>query len=135
MLSTQEALELIRQNKSVAVVGLSPKDDRPSHRVGKFLLERGFKVIPVNPAYDTVLEQKCVNSLGELSPGNADWIDLFVNKNRLGDLIDDIIRLNPKLVWCQIGVVDEAFNQALAKAGIPFIADVCPKMEWEKVND
>jgi predicted CoA-binding protein len=130
-LTTDEALELIKSYGRVAVVGLSPKTDRPSNRVGKFLIEKGFNVTPVNPANDEILGQKGKRNLAELKPGDADWIDMFVNKDRLMDFLDDIIRLSPKLVWCQIGVVNEAFNKKLEEEKIPYISDVCPKQVWK----
>jgi len=132
MLTVQEAMNIIKENKTVAVVGLSPKTDRPSYRVGSFLMEKKFNVIPVNPGYREILNQPCVASLADLLPESVDWIDLFVSPTRLMDLVDDIIRISPKLVWCQIGVVNEKFNQALEKSGIPYIADVCPKIEWKE---
>ncbi len=132
MINIEEALDIIRKNKTVAVLGLSPKTDRPSYKVGSFLFEKSFKIIPVNPAYDEILGQTGVKNLSELEPGSVDWLDLFVNPVRLMDLVGDIVRLSPKLVWCQIGVVNEDFNQALENAKIPYIADVCPKIEWDK---
>ncbi|MCP4751444.1 MAG: CoA-binding protein [Proteobacteria bacterium] len=132
MLDVKNALEIIYHHKTVAVVGLSPKTDRPSYRVGGFLIEKGFKVIPVNPTCDNILDQPCIKSLADLEPGSVDWLDLFVNPARLIGLADDVVRLSPKLVWCQIGVVDEGFNQRLLEARIPYIADVCPKIEWGK---
>lgn len=127
----EDALAFIKDNKRVAVVGLSPKEDRPSNQVGSFLIDRGFNVVPVNPGPDEILGQKCKKSLADLSPDEVDWIDLFVNPTRLGDLLEDVVRLSPKLVWCQIGVVNEAFNQRLEKEKIPYIADVCPKQVWK----
>ncbi len=130
-LKVDEALKIIRQNRNVAIVGLSPKTDRPSFGVGRFLLEKGFNVIPVNPVHAKILEQPSVNTLADLDPDAVDWVDLFVSPERLPDFADDIIRLSPKLVWCQIGVVNPDFNQRLENAKIPFIVDVCPKNEWK----
>ena len=79
-----------------------------------------------------ILDQICVKSLADLKPDSVDWVDLFVNPTRLTALIDDIIKLAPKLVWCQIGVVNDEFNKALDEANIPYITDVCPKIEWGK---
>jgi len=129
-LNVDEALEIIRHHKRVAMVGLSPNTDRPSHKVAVFLLEKGFEIIPVNPVQKEILGRKCIASLEELDPEVVDWIDLFVSPARLADLANDIIRLSPMLVWCQIGVVNEAFNRRMRNAQIPYIADVCPKMEW-----
>lgn len=132
LLNVNEALEIIRQNRRVAIVGLSPKEDRPSFGVGRFLLEKGFTVIPVNPVHKKVLGQSSVASLGELDPDSVDWVDFFVAPGRLPDFGNDIIRISPKLVWCQIGVVNQDFNQRLENAQIPFISDVCPKVEWKE---
>jgi len=132
MLSATDALDIIYNNKSVAIVGLSPKTDRPSYKVGSFLQEKGYTITPVNPGCAEVLGQSCAASLGDLQPGSVDWIDLFVNPVRLMPLVDDIIRLSPKLVWCQIGVVNDEFNQKLDEAGISYIADKCPKIEWNQ---
>lgn len=132
MLNAAEALDIIYNNKSVAIVGLSPKVDRPSYKVGKFLQEKGFAVTPVNPGHSEILGQSSIPSLSELKPGSIDWIDLFVNPTRLMPLLDEIIRIAPKLVWCQIGVVDDEFNQKLEDAGIRYIADKCPKIEWNQ---
>ncbi len=131
-LTVNQALEIIRNHKRVAIVGLSPKEDRPSYRVGQFLLEKGFDLIPVNPVHDEILGQPSVSSLADLDPDVIDWVDFFVGPGRLPDFVNEIIRLSPKLVWCQIGVVNENFNQRLKNAHIPYIADVCPKMEWKE---
>ena len=130
MLTAQEAVELINQYKKVAIVGLSPKEDRPSFRVGNFMKDQGFDITSVNPGpFDEIIGLKNHRSLAELNPGDVDWVDLFVNPTRLMGLLDDIKRLKPKLVWCQLSVVNDEFNAELDKAGIPYIADACPKIE------
>ncbi len=131
-LTVDQALEVIRCNKRVAIVGLSPKTDRPSNRVGQFLKEKGFDIIPVNPVHKEILGQPSVSSLEELDPDSIDWVDFFVGPQRLPDFANEIIRLSPKLVWCQIGVVNSDFNRRLDNAQIPYIVDVCPKIEWKE---
>ena len=135
MISVQKAVELISSHKKVAVVGLSPKEDRPSFRVGNFLLEQGYDVTPVNPGpHQEILGQKNVRKLSDIATGSVDWIDLFVHQARLVGMAEEIIRIAPKLVWCQIGVVDEEFNQLIEDAGVPLIANVCPKIELPKAK-
>ena len=131
MLEIDKALSLIKEFKKVALVGMSAKTDRPSNRVGRFLMDKGFEVIPVNPGLKEIEGLKCRGSLADLTSNEIDWIDIFLNPNRLETLLPEIIRLSPKLVWCQIGVVNESFNQQLEKANIPYIANLCPKMEWQ----
>ncbi|MDT8445413.1 MAG: CoA-binding protein [bacterium] len=132
MISASEALTLIKANPKVAIVGLSPKEDRPSYHVGQFLAGHDFKITPIHPAHPEIMGFAAKASLAELSPGEVDWIDLFLNPDRLMDLVDEIKRLKPKLVWCQIGVVNEEFNALIEGAGIPLIANVCPKIEWSR---
>lgn len=132
MLTAEEATNFIMENKNVAIVGLSPKEDRPSYRVGKFLQENDFKITPVNPVYREILGETSLKSLSFLEKNQVDWIDLFVNPQKLMEFVDEIIRLSPKLVWCQLGVVNDHFNKKLEEAGIPYIADRCPKIELEK---
>jgi len=130
MLSVQEAVAVINQNKKVAIVGLSPKEDRPSFIVGNFMKNQGFEITSVNPGpFEEIIGLKNHRSLAELNPGDVDWIDLFVNPTRLMGLLDEILRLKPKLVWCQLSVINEEFNAELDKAGIPYIANACPKIE------
>lgn len=130
MLTASQAVKIIKENTKVAIVGLSPKEDRPSFRVGHFLLDHGQSIIPIHPSHDEIIGLAAKPSLADLEPGEVDWIDLFVNPARLMDLMDDILRLKPKLVWCQLGVVNEEFNAKLEEAGIDYIADHCPKIEW-----
>ena len=130
MLEINEALNLIRKFKKVAIIGMSAKTDRPSNRVGRFLMDKGFQVVPVNPGPQEIEGLKCKKSLADLAPKEIDWIDIFLRPDRLEAILPEIIRLSPKLVWCQIGVVNPSFNQQLKAANIPYIADLCPKMEW-----
>ncbi len=134
MLTVDQALEIIKANKKVAIVGLSPKEDRPSFRVAKFLIDKGFEITPVTPVYDEILGIPCKKSLVDLSAIDIGWIDFFVNPSKLMDFNADIPRLSPKLIWCQIGVVNAQFNQELENANIPYIVDVCPKIELEKIS-
>ena len=120
----------IKENKKVAILGLSPKDDRPSYHVGQFLMGHGFTVTPVHPMHEEILGMKAIKSLSELEPDQVDWLDLFLNPKRLTELLPEILRLKPKLVWCQLSVVNEEFNSALLDAGINLIFDHCPKIEW-----
>lgn len=129
MLKIVEALKIIEREKRVAVVGLSPKTDRPSYRVGKFLQDRGYKIIPVNPFYKEILGEKSVSKLSDLTPGSVGWVDMFVNPNRLMEFTDEIIELKPVLVWCQIGVVSVEFEREVEAAGIKVVMDRCPAID------
>lgn len=132
MLSPAEALETLKGLKTVAIIGLSPKTDRPSFHVGHFLQGKGFDIIPVTPKGGEILGQKSLLSLAEIEEGGVDVLDFFVNGAKLPAFTKEVLRIKPKLVWCQITVVNDEFFAAMEEAGIPFVADVCPKIEWDK---
>ena len=133
MLSTNQAVDFVNQHKKVAIVGLSPNEERASYRVGNFLKERGFDIIPVNPGlHEEIIGLKNRRSLENIAEGEVEWIDVFLNPGRLMGIIDEVIRIKPKMVWCQIGVINEEFNKRLEAAGIDYITDVCPKIELVK---
>ncbi|MGK0289408.1 MAG: putative CoA-binding protein [bacterium] len=134
MITTEEAVEIIQNHPKVAIVGLSPKEERPSYRVGKFLQQENYKITPINPIHKEILGETSIASLQEIQPNQIDWIDLFVNPAKLMSFVDEIIRIQPKLVWCQIGVVSEEFEEKIAQAEIPIIMDVCPKIELGKLE-
>ncbi|OGG94633.1 MAG: hypothetical protein A2527_05460 [Candidatus Lambdaproteobacteria bacterium RIFOXYD2_FULL_50_16] len=130
MLDSKTAIEWIKKHKKVAIVGLSPKDDRPSYHVGQFLMAQGFEVTPIHPAHAEILGRPAKASLAQLAPGEIDWLDLFLNPSRLMDLLPEITRLKPGMVWCQLGVVDEEFNRKVEALGVLLVSDRCPKIEW-----
>lgn len=130
MITPQEATEFIKRSQNVAVVGLSPHQDRPSYQVASFLQQQGLKIIPVNPFGEETLGEPIHSSLNQLEPGTVDWIDFFVHALRLPSFTQEVIRLKPKLVWCQLTVVDLQFAKEIEAAGIPVLMDYCPKIEW-----
>lgn len=131
MLSVEAAMKIVKESSTMAMVGLSPKTDRPSHHVAVFLQQNSdIQIIPVNPTCDQVVGKKCVPSLAEIETGSVDWIDFFVNPKKLPEFIDEVVRIKPKMVWCQLQVVNQEFADAMDQAGIPYIMDKCPKIEW-----
>src|SRR6476661_6033952 len=94
----------LRESKTIAMVGLSANWNRPSYFAAKYLLDRGYKVIPVNPAAagQEILGQKVYGSLAEL-PQKADMVDIFRNSDAAGPITDDAIKHGAKVVWMQLG--------------------------------
>ena len=116
--------------KTVAVVGLSDKPDRPSHHVALYLQERGYRIIPVNPALRKVLGEKSYGSLAEI-PGGADLVDVFRKSEAVPGIAEEAIRIGAKYFWMQEGVVNEQAREMLAAARIPVVMDRCMKKELE----
>lgn len=122
-----EALRaILRDAKSIAVVGLSPKPWRPSHQVASYLQEAGYRIVPVNPRHDTILGERSFPSLGAAAATlEIDVVDVFRRSDLAGPIVDDAIRVRPRLIWLQVGVVDAGAEARAAAAGIPFVMDRC----------
>ncbi len=123
---------ILVENKRVAIVGLSDDWSRPSNFVGKYLLEHGFEVIPVNPKYDAILGQKCYASLKDI-PTPVDIVDLFQRSDRIPPFVDDAIKIGAKVVWMQLGIVHEEAAQKACDAGLEVVMDRCVKIEYARL--
>jgi predicted CoA-binding protein len=108
----------------IAVLGLSPKPQRDSHKVGLYLKANGYTVIPVRPAQSAVVGEKAYPSLLEV-PLPVDIVDAFINPARILPLAQDAVKIKPKLFWMQLGVENAAAAQILTEAGIDVIMNRC----------
>ena len=122
---------ILNGSKTVAVVGLSDKTDRPSHVVAGYLRQRGYRVIPVNPNVLAVMGEKSYGSLSEI-PGGIDLVDVFRRSEYVPEIADEAIRVGAKFFWMQEDVVSEQARKKLVDAGIPVVMDRCMMKELEK---
>ena len=124
---TPEALRgLLREAKTIAVVGLSPKPWRASHQVARYLQQAGYRIVPVNPEHGALLGERSYPSLTAAAAGEPiDVVDVFRRSEFAGPIVGEAIALKPRLIWLQVGVVDEAAAARATAAGIPFIMDRC----------
>lgn len=111
-----------------AVVGCSPDPRRDSHDVARFLKERGYRVIPVNPAEDTILDEPCYPDLASV-PEPIDVVDIFRRSSKAGRHVDEAIAVGARAVWMQLGVIDDAAAERARDAGLDVVMDRCPKIE------
>ena len=125
---------ILRETKTIAMVGASANWNRPSFFAMKYLLDRGYKVIPVNPAAagQEILGQKVYGSLDEL-PVKADMVDIFRNSEAAGPITDAAIEHGAKVVWMQLGVMNEAAAQRAEAAGLKVVMNRCPKIEHSRL--
>ncbi len=124
---TNDALRaLLREARTVAVVGLSPKPERPSHGVARYLQRAGYRIVPVNPGHDEILGERSYRTLADAARDHAiDIVDVFRRSEVAGAVVDQAIAVRPKLVWLQLGVVDEAARARAESAGIAIVMDRC----------
>lgn len=133
-ISTQpEAIRnLLQQARTIAVVGISAKPDRPSHEVAHYLQRAGYTIIPVNPAYEEVLGQKCYPSLHEV-PGKIDLVDVFRKPAEVMAVVDEAIAVGAGSVWLQLGVIAPDAADKAAAAGLKVVSDRCTKIEHRRL--
>lgn len=123
--------QILAGSRTVAVVGLSDSPERPSHDVAKYLQERGFRIIPVNPRIGEVLGEKSYRSLSEI-PEKVDLVDVFRRSEEVPPIAEEAVRVGARFFWMQEGVVSERAGDILDAAGIPWIMDRCVKKELRK---
>ena len=123
---------ILTDYKRVAVVGLSADWSRPSNFVGKYLLEHGFEVFPVNPRYDEILGRKCYPDLAAI-PTPVDIVDLFQRPERIPPFVDAAIDIGARVVWMQLGIVHEEAAARARAAGLEVVMDRCIKIEFARL--
>lgn len=127
---------VLKNTKTIALVGASPNPDRPSNRVMGFLLQRGYRVFPVNPgqAGKQILGQDVYASLADV-PEPVDMVDVFRASEYLDSVVDEALALDqlPKVIWAQLGVRDDQAAVKAEAAGIQVIMDRCPAIEYPRL--
>jgi len=119
---------ILRDNRNLAVVGLSANWYRPSYFAAKYMQEHGYRVIPVNPRYDTILGEKCYKSLADI-PGKVDIVDCFRRSEEMPALADEAIAIGAKVLWMQLGVKSGEARGKAEAAGLEVVEDHCVKIE------
>ncbi len=132
--SDAEIADVLRSVGTIALVGASPRENRPSHDVMKFLLRRGYRVIPVNPgmAGRPILGEAARENLAAIREP-VDMVDIFRRSEAVAPIVDDAIAIGAKVVWMQLGVRDDVAAAKARAAGLTVIMDRCPKIETARL--
>jgi predicted CoA-binding protein len=126
---------LLTQTHTWAVVGCSPDPSRDSHRIAQVLQRHGFRVIPVNPAVDQLLDERCYPSLSAIpSDEGVEVVDIFRRADQAAAHVDEAIRAGARAVWMQLGVIDEAAAVRALAAGLEVVMDRCPAIELPRLS-
>ena len=131
--SDAEVKQLLEKYRRIAVVGLSDRPDRPSYGVAEYLRDAGYTIAPVNPQIDAWEGLPSARSLGALDPP-VEIVDVFRRPEHVPDVVDDAIAAGAKVIWLQLGIVNEAAAQKARDAGLTVIQDRCLKVEHRRLG-
>lgn len=133
--SNEYILGILRSCKTIAMVGSSSHWNRPSYFAMKYLQDKGFRVIPVNPtaAGQEILGEKVYGGLAEI-PDPVDLVDCFRNAEAIPAIADEAIAIGAKVLWMQLGVRNDAAAATAEKAGLKVVMNRCPKIEYGRLS-
>lgn len=117
-------LEKIFKMNTIAVVGMSPKIERPSHYVSQYMIENGFEIIPVNPGHNTIAGLKSYPSLDKI-PKKVDIVNVFRRSKFVESIAKDAVEINAKVLWLQDGVIDLESGKFAEDAGLIVVMNDC----------
>lgn len=128
----QTLRRILAEYKTIAVVGLSDKWHRPSNFAAKYLKDHGYKIIPVNPGQKEILGEKCYPSLLDI-PEKVDVVDIFRKSEDVPPIVEDAIKIGAKVIWMQIGVINEEAAKRARAAGLEVVMNLCMKIEHARL--
>lgn len=130
-ISARQIESLLTESVTIAVVGLSPKPERPSHRVAAYLISQGYTVIPVNPGQDEILGRTCYPNLAAI-PVKVDIVDIFRKAADVPPIVDQAVAIGAGAVWMQLGIVHDAAAKKAEDGGLVVVMDRCIKVDHSR---
>ena len=127
----EEVRAILEKNRIIAVVGLSTKTDRDSYRVAKYLQERGYQIVPVNPRAEDILGEKCYANLKDI-PFPVDIVDIFRKIDAIPPVVEEAIAIGAKVVWMQLGLAENESARKAMAAGLQVVMNKCIKIEHSR---
>ncbi|MFM7524594.1 MAG: CoA-binding protein [Betaproteobacteria bacterium] len=132
MSTIAELRRILKNNHTIAIVGLSADWYRPSYFAAKYMQEHGFRIIPVNPKYDEILGEKCYPNLKAV-PEPVDIVDVFRKPDDCVPIAQDAVSIGAKVLWLQLGVVNEEAARVAETGGLEVVMDRCVKIEYARL--
>jgi predicted CoA-binding protein len=126
VMSPDQVKQILLDTKTIAVVGMSTKPNRPSQNVPKYLMEHGYKIVPINPNADEILGEKAYPNLTAIPQDiHIDTVQVFLHSEDVPPVVEDAIKIGAKVVWMQEGVRNEAAAKRAQEAGLMVVQDRC----------
>ena len=127
-------LKLILENsKTIAVIGCSSNPEKAAHRIPKYMKENGYKMIPINPNSHEILGEKCYKSILDIKE-KVDIVNIFRPSEECLDVVEEAIKIKPKAIWMQTGIINEDANRLAEKNGIKAVMDKCMMVENRRLQ-
>lgn len=123
---------LLRTTHRIAIVGLSDKPERPSHRVAAYLQRQGYRIVPVTPVHREILGERCYPSLA-LIEGPVDLVDVFRRPEEAAAVAREAVAIGARSLWLQLGVISDEARAIAEAAGMPLVMDRCLKIEHARL--
>jgi len=123
---------ILEENRTIAVVGLSANESRPSFFAAKYMQDHGYRIIPVNPNYDEILGETCYPDL-ESIPEPVDIVDVFQRSDVVVPIAKSAVAIGAKVLWMQLTVINEEAAQIATDAGLEVVMDRCVKIEYARI--
>jgi predicted CoA-binding protein len=134
MMKDEELKNALSTFKIVAVVGISPKEDRPSYIVASYLKKNGYRIIPVRPDGDYILGEKVYPNMTEIPREiEVDIVDIFRRSEDVPPIVEEAIQRGAKVIWMQEGVIHQEAGAKAEKAGLKVVMDRCVKKEHQRL--
>jgi predicted CoA-binding protein len=124
---------ILKESKTIAVVGLSPKPGRDSHEVAKYLQQQGYRIIPVNPAAERILGERSYPDLKSV-PEPVDLVDVFRRPEETPLIARDAVAIGAKALWLQIGIVSDEAAGIARRGGLDVVMDRCSMVEHRRLK-
>jgi len=129
----QKMRDILTSARTIASVGLSSNQEKPSYSVAAYLKEQGYRVIPVNPTATEILGEKVYASLSDI-PDKVDVVQVFRKPEDVPPVVDEAIKIGAKIVWMQEGVVNYEAAQKAEEAGLQVVMDACMRATHQRLN-
>lgn len=130
-MQSADTREILKGFRTFAVVGLSPRPHRDSHIVARFLQEHGYRVIPVHPGVESILGEKCYDSLRDV-PEPVEVVDIFRRSEAVPPVVEEAVDIGARVIWMQLGVVHREAAERARRAGLLVVMDHCPVIEYRR---
>ncbi|MBU0676311.1 MAG: CoA-binding protein [Proteobacteria bacterium] len=127
-----EIQKVLQDFRTIAVVGLSPKENRPSNQVARYLLAAGYTIFPVNPGQREILGLPCYGSLEEI-PTPVDIVDIFRRPEDIPPIVESAISVGAKVIWMQLGIVHDQAAARAEASGLTVIMDRCIAIDHQNL--